>query len=102
MRDVSRRNFVKRAATIATAAVTVPLEPLVDNNAVAKAANGSSAAAIRMTDSFRYRTGMASDERLNVGAQPDNGDIARFTDFSGNYSKALLHDSLGIPSAVAY
>src|SRR5262249_62223321 len=28
--------------------------------------------------------------------------IERFTDFSGNYSKALPHDSLGVPNAVAY
>ncbi len=38
-------------------------------------------------------------EDINVGVQPDNGDIAEFTDFSAMYSKALLHDSLGLPNA---
>ena len=29
-------------------------------------------------------------------------DLLWFTDFSGNYSKALLHDSLGVPNANAF
>ena len=28
--------------------------------------------------------------------------MSRFTDFSGSYSKALLHDSLGVPNAAAF
>src|SRR5262245_29708321 len=90
---VSRRTFVKGAAAIAAAAAAVPLEPLVDSDSVAEAANGTGNAALRMNDSFRYRSNMAQDERINVGPQSNNGDIARFTDFSGSYSKALLHDS---------
>src|SRR5262249_28922201 len=57
---------------------------------------------VRMSQCFNYRVSIAQAEKINVGRQPDNGDIARFTDFSGNYSKALPHDSLGVPNAVAY
>ncbi len=49
-----------------------------------------------------YRKDMADAERVYVGVQPGNGDEALFTDYSGNYSKALVHTSLGIPSAAAY
>jgi hypothetical protein len=55
----------------------------------------------RTEKSFRYRTGMARAERIDVGEQPDNGDQKRFADFSGNYSKALLHDGLGVPNKAA-
>jgi len=100
---VSRRNFVKTAATIAAVAASVPLEPLFGGKeSVADAANGNSNSANRMNDCFNYRKNMALAERNNVGIQTDNGDAARFTDFSGSYSKALLHDNLGVPNAVAW
>src|SRR5262245_52251129 len=91
------------AATVAAA--TIPLEPLLSStkSAVQAAApNDISHSANRMNDCFNYRKNMALAERINVGPQPDNGDIARFTDFSGSYSKALLHDNLGVPNAAAY
>jgi len=44
---------------------------------------------------------MAQDQKVNVGGQADNGDAARFTDFSCSFSKALLHDGLGVPNAAA-
>ena len=44
---------------------------------------------------------MAQAQKLNVGGQADNGDAARFIDFSCSYSKALLHDSLGVSNAAA-
>src|SRR5437870_2428707 len=101
--DVSRRNFVKTAATIAAVAASVPLEPwLGGKESVADAANGNSNSANRMNDCFNYRKNMALAERNNVGIQADNGDAARFTDFSGSYSKALLHDNLGVPNAAAW
>jgi hypothetical protein len=107
IRGLSRRNFVKGAATIATVAAAVPLEPMLTSKAsVAKAAPanptwGTSRSANRMNDCFNYRKNTALAERINVGPQPDNGDGAQFTDFSGSYSKALLHDSLGVPNAAA-
>src|SRR5215510_6380873 len=89
------------AATVAAA--TIPLEPLLGSaRSVAMAANDKSGSANRTNDSFNYRKSTAQAEKINVGPQPDNGDMGRFTDFSGNYSKALPHDSLGVPNAVAF
>src|SRR5947208_4281377 len=102
---VSRRTFVKSAATIAAVAATVPLKPLLGGKeSVAEAAsgNGNSNAANRMNDCFNYRKNTAQANRVNVGPQADNGDLARYTDYSCSYSKALKHDSLGIPNAAAY
>jgi hypothetical protein len=44
---------------------------------------------------------MAQAEKVNVGRQADNGDTARFTDFSCSFSKGLLHDGLGVPNTAA-
>ena len=98
----SRRNFVKGAATVATVAAAIPLQPLLGGKgSVATAAEGNSSAANRANRAFTYRNGMAHNEKINVGPQADNGDIAQFTDFSCAYSKGLLHDNLGIPNAAA-
>src|SRR5262249_53147597 len=106
---VSRRNFVKTAATLAAVAATLPFEPMLDGKAsIAEAApagngNGSatSAAANRANDCFNYRKNMALAEKVDVGPQADNGDASTFTDFSCSYSKGLPHDSLGVPNALA-
>ena len=102
----SRRNFLRRAgiAGAATvAAATIPLEPILGGKqSIVEAANGNSSSANRMNDCFNYRKNMALAQKINAGPQPDNGDAARFTDNSGNYSKALLHDSLGVPNAAAF
>jgi hypothetical protein len=55
----------------------------------------------RAEASFRTRVGAAIAERVDVGVQPDNGDSDTFTDFSGNYSKGLLHDGLAVPNKAA-
>src|SRR5947207_5098187 len=103
----SRRKFLSHAgiasaATIAAATAGIPLAPLLGGKeSVAQAANDTSNPANRTNDCFNYRKNMAQAEKINVGPQPDNGDAARFTDFSCSYSKALLHDSLGVPNAAA-
>ncbi len=56
----------------------------------------------RSAAACNYRLEIAESERIEIGHQAGNGDEATFTDFSGSYSKALLHDSLGIPNAAAY
>ena len=96
--DDGRRNFVKCAATVAATVAAIPLEPLVGNDAVVKAASDNSSAANRMNVCFNYRISMAQAEKIKVGPQLDNGDLGQFTDFSGSYSKALPHDSLGVPT----
>jgi hypothetical protein len=104
-----RRKFLGQASA-ATAAVlaagAIGLEPLLGGKeSVAEAAaangNGNSNAANRANNSFNYRKNMAQDQKVNVGPQADNGDAARFTDFSCSYSKALKHDNLGIPNSAA-
>src|SRR5215468_10658498 len=99
---VSRRNFVKTAATVTAVVAAVPLEPLLrGKNAFVKASVVPYGSAARAAASLNYRTSTAQAENIDVGVQPDNGDAAAFTDFSGNYSKALAHDALGIPNAAS-
>jgi hypothetical protein len=99
---LSRRTFVKGAATIATAAAVVPLAPLLGGKeSVAEASVADYNSSNRANASFNYRKSMAQAQKVNVGSQADNGDTARFTDFSSNFSKALLHDALGVPNAAA-
>src|ERR1051325_5748478 len=100
--QISRRTFVKGAATIATAAAAVPLEPILGGkNTVAEASVIDYNSSNRANASFNYRKRMAQGQKINVGGQLDNGDTARFTDFSCSFSKALLHDGLGVPHAAA-
>ncbi|HEY6121875.1 MAG TPA: vanadium-dependent haloperoxidase [Pyrinomonadaceae bacterium] len=99
----SRRSFVKGAATIATVAAAIPLEPLLGGKeSVAEASVIDYNSATRANASFNYRKSMAQAQKVNVGPQTDNGDAARFSDFSCSYSKALLHDGLGVPNAASY
>src|SRR5436853_4457320 len=100
--EVSRRNFVKSAATVAALAAAVPFEPLLSGKAsVAEAASVNSNSANRMNDCFNYRKNMALSQRVNGGPQSGNGDATQFADFSGCYSKALMHDHLGVPNSAA-
>lgn len=100
--NVSRRNFVKGAA-IAGVAASVPLTPLFGGrNSVAKASVVPYGSAARAAASLNYRKTTADSENIDVGTQPDNGDATQFTDFSGNYSKGLAHDALGVPNAASW
>ncbi|MGH9927760.1 MAG: vanadium-dependent haloperoxidase [Pyrinomonadaceae bacterium] len=99
---VNRRTFVKGAATVAAVAAAVPLEPLLGGEgSVAQGAVVDYNSALRANASFEYRKSTAQDEKIDVGEQPDNGDEDRYSDFSGVYSKALLHNALGVPNAAA-
>jgi hypothetical protein len=100
---VSRRNFVTGTATVAAAAALVPLEPLVGGKeSRAGAAVVDFKPRKRADRAFKIRVDAAAAERIDVGQQADNGDAVRFTDFSGNYSKALAHDALGVPNASSF
>jgi hypothetical protein len=101
----SRRQFIGdlgKTAAGAAAVLTLGASPFVDTSSSAQAAPAGGEAPGRMNDCFTYRKNAAIAMRVNVGAQADNGDSTRFSDFSGNFSKALPHDSLGIPNAAAY
>ncbi len=103
LQSPTRRKFLGTlgAATLATGAIGV--KPFLGGKeTVAEAANGNSDSAVRANASFNYRKSMSQAEKIDIGVQLDNGDAARFTDFSGSYSKALLHDSLGVPNAAAW
>jgi hypothetical protein len=101
-KKVSRRSFVRGAATAAALAAAVPLEPLFGGKeSVAEAAVVTFRDQIRAQESLNYRINTANAENIDVGNQADNGDFGRFVDFSGNYSKALAHDALGVPNANA-
>jgi hypothetical protein len=103
----TRRQFIGRlgkTAAGAAAVMTVGAGPfLEEKGATAQAAaTGGNETPGRMNDCFNYRKNAAIAMRVNAGPQADNGDSARFTDFSGNYSKGLDHTSLGIPSSASY
>ena len=100
---ISRRNFVKSATTVAAAAAAVSFEPLFggkESRAEASVIGYNSTT--RAQASFNFRTNKANAENVDIGELPDNGDAARFTDFSALYSKALAHDGLGVPNAASY
>jgi hypothetical protein len=99
---VTRRGLAQKA--LGLAAVALPLKPLLAANVEVAGTNftsnpsSTSSSRKRAVASFQYRSSVARNEAVDVGAQPDNGDLRRFSDFSGNYSKALLHDALGVPN----
>ena len=100
---VSRRNFVKGAATLAAAASVIPLKPLAGGpGSTAEASTVPYQSNQRANDSFLYRRRVAQDNKIDIGVRPDNGDRARYNDFSALYSKALPHNGLGKPNQVAY
>jgi len=102
----NRRQFLGGVSGVAAAAATlgaIGLEPLVGGkNSVAKASVVRYPVDGRADASLRYRTETAKAEDVNVPEQADNGDAKRFKDFSGNYSKALAHDALGVPNLASY
>ncbi len=104
--DSSRRSFMGKmgmgtAAAVALAAT--PLEPLIEGK------HGQAAASTvpydpnsRAYASFQYRDGVADAENIDVGELPDNGDLARYPDYSGSWSKVMPHPYIGIVSPAAY
>lgn len=96
---MSRRKFVKSAATVAAVAATIPLKPLLGGpGSTADASTIPYVSNKRAQDSFTYRRRTAMNNHINIGVLPDNGDRAAFNDFSALYSKALQHDALGVPN----
>ena len=102
----ARRKFLGQASAVALAVGAIGLKPALDGKESATAAapapaNANANVASRANDSYNYRMKMAQDEKLNAGQQADNGDLARYTDFSGVYTKGLAHDALGVPNAAS-
>ena len=64
---LSRRSFVKTAATVTAAVAAVPLEPLLrGDGAVAKASVVPYGSAARGAASLNYRTSTAQAENIDV------------------------------------
>jgi hypothetical protein len=105
-RGPNRRQFLGGASGVAVAAATlgaIGLEPFVGGKeSSAEASVVCYPADKRAEESLHYRTETARAERIVVREQPDNDDSKRFTDFSGNFSKTLAHDGLGVPNLASY
>ena len=105
LENTSRRGFLGKlgkAAIIGAAAGTIGAKPFFGGkDSVAEAAVADYNSSTRTQASFNYRVSTANAENIDVGVQADNGDKDRYEDFSGLHSKALVHDSLGIPNAAA-
>ena len=105
LNNSSRRGFLGHltkagiAAAVVSAIGAKPFLGGKDSVALATVADYNSGD--RAFASFRYRRRTARAEFIDVGVQADNGDKARYSDFSGLYSKGLVHNSLGIPNATA-
>lgn len=99
----TRRKFLRTVGVATAATIAIGAKPFVGaRESISEAADKTVREAPgRMNNCFNYRRDTALAERVNVGVQPGNGDETRFTDFSGSYSKALRHDSLGIPNSDA-
>lgn len=104
--STSRRFFLGKVGVGGAAAVAlaaIPFEPLIEGK------HGEAEASVvpyrstgRTAASYNYRKGVAQDEHIDVGVLPDNGDSQRFSDYSGNWSKCLQHQYLGIPVYASY
>src|SRR5258708_3174153 len=100
---VTRRNFVRGAATIAAVAATLHRKPYLGGpGSIVEASTIPYESDKRSNQSFRYRRRVAQDNHIDIGEVPDNGDRARYSDFSGNFSKVLRHDGLGVPNHASY
>lgn len=98
----SRRRFLgSLGKTAAGAAAIAAATPFINGKAGTAEAAGNSDVPARMNNCFAYRRDAAIASRVNLGPQVGNGDLAKYSDYSGMYSKGLLHDSLGIPNAAA-
>lgn len=100
-RSSSRRKFlgnVSGAAVAAATAGTVGLQPLLGSKySVARAGNREGlTGAARASESAEIRIKAANYERsIPIPQHPTSGDINRYADQSGTYTKGLPHDNFG-------
>lgn len=101
--NLGRRGFLKGAASAAVVSAIIPLEPLVGGKgSEAEASVISYIPPNRANKCFNIRKAAAIKEKIDLGILPDNGDNALFSDHSGNWSKCLLHDDLGIVNQASW
>src|SRR5690349_20271394 len=98
---VSRRRFIGSVGAAVGAIGAAPLLGGSESSVeAAPPGGGNSGLPSRMNDCFAYRRDAAINSRVNV-QQSGNGDVTKYSDYSGIYSKGLAHDALGIPNAAA-
>jgi hypothetical protein len=103
--NATRRSFLSTVggATAAALAVGIPLEPMLEGkHGEAEASTIAYLPNLRYLACYNYCVQTAQSNKLNVGVLPDNGDLARFSDYSGVWSKSLRHDGLGVPNAQSW
>ena len=99
---LTRRSFLGRAgaSTAIAAAVSVGLPSLLlTENAEAQSADQ----ALRSDQSYQIRANATTKERdLATPNQINNGDEARYSNFIGNFSQGLPHNTIGEVDLTAY
>jgi len=101
-KSLTRRSFLGRAGVVVAAAgASVP--SLFNSSAEAEVAAGPTSGPTRADRSFQLRFNAAVKER-NVPIPPHttNGDETRYSNFIGNYSQGLPHNSIGEVEPSAY
>src|SRR5258706_4576876 len=102
----SRRTFLRNAgiATAATLASTaMDLKPLSNLGPTEAEASGGSGAQKRRQRAYNLRKRAAHEERaIEPPPHTTNGDEDRYSNFIGNYSKGLPHNSSGEVDPAAY
>ena len=102
----SRRKFLGNVSGVAVAALAagaIGLEPVLGGKeSLAEATVVDYEPGERSQACFKYCANTAKAKLTDIGEQADNGDASKFTDFSGSYSKASLHDALGVPNAQSW
>ncbi len=105
--SASRRKFLNRLGTAATATVAAGVLGKARAAAAQSAASGSNAVPpsfnARVNKSFSLRmTAATTDSLVAVPPHTTNGDETRYSDHSASYSKGLLQDDIGVVNTAAW
>ncbi len=102
-RGRSRRNFLKGAATAATIAAAVPLQPLLGGKeSQAEATVMPSQTEPHDQANLAYHTDAAKLQHIDIGVLRRNGEQVPFSDHSALWHRAVLHDDLEIATGNAW
>ena len=103
--SLTRRSFLGRAgvSSIVVAAAGAAVPSLLTSTAKGEIAEGEVGGAARSDRSFQLRFNAAARERnVPIPSHINNGDETRYSNFIGNYSQGLPHNSIGEVEPTAY
>jgi membrane-associated phospholipid phosphatase len=101
--SASRREFLKRIPGAAAVTVASSAIPFGSSTQAGGDQDNGSDGKDRVRDSYDIRVEAARDEtKVPVPKQVPNGDEKRYSNYIGNYSKGLPHDSIGEVDLKAY